>query len=182
MKLQIMSDLHFEMHADGGAELIRELDPTGVDVLVLAGDITMARHYEDLASVFKPLAREVSPHPVRAREPRVLQVIAEGGRAKPGEADERVSRGRDPRERYRRDRRSAFHRRHDVVSPRPDGGAEQALHARLLAHPGLRAVGVRAKRRLREGAGHPRRSGRRRRHASPAGVRQRSCRGSRARP
>jgi predicted phosphohydrolase len=58
MKLQIMSDLHFEMHADGGAELIRELDPTGVDVLVLAGDITMARHYEDLASVFKPLARK----------------------------------------------------------------------------------------------------------------------------
>ena len=46
------------MHADGGAELIRELDPTGVDVLVLAGDITMARHYEDLASVFKPLARK----------------------------------------------------------------------------------------------------------------------------
>jgi predicted phosphodiesterase len=32
--------------------------PTGVDVLVLAGDITMARHYEDLASVFKPLARK----------------------------------------------------------------------------------------------------------------------------
>ena len=26
MKLQIMSDLHLEMHADGGAELIRELD------------------------------------------------------------------------------------------------------------------------------------------------------------
>jgi predicted phosphodiesterase len=58
MKLQIMSDLHFEMHADGGAELIRDLDPTGVDVLVLAGDITMARHYEDLANVFKPLARK----------------------------------------------------------------------------------------------------------------------------
>ena len=30
MKLQIMSDLHFEMHADGGAGLIRELDPSGV--------------------------------------------------------------------------------------------------------------------------------------------------------
>jgi Icc-related predicted phosphoesterase len=58
MKLQIMSDLHFEMHADGGAELIRELDPTGVDVLVLAGDIAMARHYADLESVFKPLARK----------------------------------------------------------------------------------------------------------------------------
>src|SRR5260221_2285820 len=58
MKIQVMSDLHFEMHADGGAELIRELDPTGVDVLVLAGDITTARYYEDLASVFKPLARK----------------------------------------------------------------------------------------------------------------------------
>jgi len=57
MRLQIMSDLHFEMHADGGAGLICELDPTGVDVLVLAGDITMARHYANLESVFKPLAR-----------------------------------------------------------------------------------------------------------------------------
>jgi hypothetical protein len=58
MKLQIMSDLHFEMHADGGAGLIRELDRTGVDVLVLAGDITMARHYANLESVFKPLAKK----------------------------------------------------------------------------------------------------------------------------
>jgi hypothetical protein len=56
MKIQVMSDLHLEMHADGGAELIRELDPTGVDLLVLAGDITMARYYESLASVFEPLA------------------------------------------------------------------------------------------------------------------------------
>lgn len=53
-----MSDLHFEMHADGGAGLIRELDPTGVDVLVLAGDITMARHGENLESVFRPLAEK----------------------------------------------------------------------------------------------------------------------------
>ena len=58
MNSRSMSDLHFEMHADGGAELIRELDPTGVDVLVLAGDITMARRYEDLVSVLKPLARK----------------------------------------------------------------------------------------------------------------------------
>jgi predicted phosphodiesterase len=34
------------------------LDPKGVDVLVLAGDITMARHYSNLESVFKPLARK----------------------------------------------------------------------------------------------------------------------------
>jgi predicted phosphodiesterase len=56
MKLQIMSDLHLEMHADGGAAFIRALDPTGVDLLVLAGDITMAQHYEDLETVFEPLA------------------------------------------------------------------------------------------------------------------------------
>ena len=56
MKLQIMSDLHFEMHADGGAQFIRQLDPTGVDLLVLAGDITMAQQYGELESVFKPLA------------------------------------------------------------------------------------------------------------------------------
>ena len=55
MKLQIMSDLHLEMHADRGRELIRGLDPTGVDVLVLAGDITTARYYEDLESIFKAL-------------------------------------------------------------------------------------------------------------------------------
>jgi Icc-related predicted phosphoesterase len=58
MKLQIMSDLHFEMHADGGAGLIRELDPTGVDILVLAGDITMARQYANLERVFEPLAKK----------------------------------------------------------------------------------------------------------------------------
>lgn len=56
MKLQIMSDLHLEMHADRGAEFIRHLDPIGVNVL--DGDITMARHYEDLKNVFKLLARK----------------------------------------------------------------------------------------------------------------------------
>jgi hypothetical protein len=42
---------------DEGA-FIRELDPTGVAVLVLAGDITMGRNYEDLATVFEPFARK----------------------------------------------------------------------------------------------------------------------------
>src|SRR5205814_1727426 len=58
VRLQIMSDLHFEMHADGGAGLIRGLDPTGVDVLVLAGDITMAGRPANLQSVFEPLAKK----------------------------------------------------------------------------------------------------------------------------
>ena len=41
-----MSDLHLEMHAGRGTEFIRDLAPTGVDVLVLAGNITMARDYQ----------------------------------------------------------------------------------------------------------------------------------------
>ena len=56
MKLQIMSDLHLEMHADRGAAFVRALDPTGVDVLVLAGDITSAQRFETLVEVFAPLA------------------------------------------------------------------------------------------------------------------------------
>ena len=158
MKLQIMSDLHFEMHADGGAELIRELDPTGVDVLVLAGDITMARHYEDLASVFKPLARKYrhilyvpGNHEYYKSSPsEVARNLAKLTKELPGvvvpENDTVVIAGQ---------RFIA-----GTMWFRPDPTAEpNALHARLLAHPGLRAVGVRAERRLREGPGHPRRGG-----------------------
>jgi predicted phosphodiesterase len=58
MKLQIMSDLHLEMHADHGAGFLGALDPTDVDVLVLAGDITSARDYPTLASTFAPLVRK----------------------------------------------------------------------------------------------------------------------------
>jgi predicted phosphodiesterase len=37
----LLSDLHFEFHADHGQEFVRGLDPRGVDVLILAGDITL---------------------------------------------------------------------------------------------------------------------------------------------
>jgi len=37
--LQIMSDLHFEFHHDHGESFINGLDPSNVDILVLAGDI-----------------------------------------------------------------------------------------------------------------------------------------------
>ena len=40
--LQLLSDLHLEMHRDGGDAFIRSLDPSGVDILVLAGDISSA--------------------------------------------------------------------------------------------------------------------------------------------
>jgi predicted phosphodiesterase len=53
-----MSDLHLEMHADGGAGFVRALDPAGVDVLVLAGDITYGRDFDVLADTFAPLAEK----------------------------------------------------------------------------------------------------------------------------
>lgn len=37
--IQILSDLHLEFHRDGGKEFINSLDPKGVDVLVVAGDL-----------------------------------------------------------------------------------------------------------------------------------------------
>jgi Calcineurin-like phosphoesterase len=41
MRLQLLSDLHFEFHRDGGRSFVHSLDPTGVDALVLAGDIAV---------------------------------------------------------------------------------------------------------------------------------------------
>jgi predicted phosphodiesterase len=58
MNIQVMSDLHFETHRDGGEEFIRDLDPAGVDVLVLAGDITSARFYETLDHAFGRLTKK----------------------------------------------------------------------------------------------------------------------------
>jgi Icc-related predicted phosphoesterase len=42
MRLQLLSDLHFEFHRDGGRSFVASLDPRGIDVLVLAGDIAVA--------------------------------------------------------------------------------------------------------------------------------------------
>jgi len=40
VRIQYMSDLHLERHTDAGKAFAASLDPTGVDVLILAGDIT----------------------------------------------------------------------------------------------------------------------------------------------
>lgn len=37
--VQLLSDLHLEFHADGGQAFLESLDPSGVDVLVVAGDL-----------------------------------------------------------------------------------------------------------------------------------------------
>jgi predicted phosphohydrolase len=43
MQVQVLSDIHFEHHLDGGHSFVGSLDPEGVDVLVLAGDIGIKR-------------------------------------------------------------------------------------------------------------------------------------------
>src|SRR5690242_11990997 len=41
MRLRLLSDLHFEFHKDAGASFVESLDPSGVDVLVVAGDLAV---------------------------------------------------------------------------------------------------------------------------------------------
>ena len=41
MNIQVMSDLHIEFQMDNGKSFVDSLDPTGIDVLVLAGDISV---------------------------------------------------------------------------------------------------------------------------------------------
>jgi len=57
--IQVMSDLHLEFHADRGREFVKSLDPTGVDVLVLAGDIGVENPRSDghLGSVLGTLCQ-----------------------------------------------------------------------------------------------------------------------------
>jgi len=43
LRIRVLSDLHFEFHADQGKEFVKNLNPQGVDVLILAGDITKMR-------------------------------------------------------------------------------------------------------------------------------------------
>lgn len=42
MRVAVLSDIHVEFHRDQGESFVKGLDPTGVDVLVLAGDIGVA--------------------------------------------------------------------------------------------------------------------------------------------
>lgn len=52
MQIQLLSDLHFEFHRDHGRAFVAELDPRGVDVLVLAGDICPGWGIEDSLPLF----------------------------------------------------------------------------------------------------------------------------------
>jgi predicted phosphodiesterase len=52
MRLQILSDTHLEFHRDGGEAFFRGLDPSDVDVLVLAGDICAGKDLVPVLSRF----------------------------------------------------------------------------------------------------------------------------------
>jgi predicted phosphodiesterase len=63
MRLQLLSDIHFEFHRDDGRAFVESLEPDGIDVLVLAGDIAVGhgipaalslvcRRYADAAVVY----------------------------------------------------------------------------------------------------------------------------------
>ena len=47
LRIQLLSDLHFEFHSDNGRSFVESLDPGGVDVLVLAGDIAVGEDLPD---------------------------------------------------------------------------------------------------------------------------------------
>ena len=54
MRILPLSDLHFEHHRDHGREFVASLDPHGVDLLVLAGDISrMDIGIEDSLTLFR---------------------------------------------------------------------------------------------------------------------------------
>lgn len=60
MKIQVVSDVHVEFHKDLGVSWIKSLDPTDVDVLVVAGDLGT---HECLEHVLMAL-RAIYPHVV----------------------------------------------------------------------------------------------------------------------
>ena len=59
MRIQILSDAHLEFHADRGRHFIESLEPDGVEVLVLAGDICGHAHVEATLAAFCALYAEV---------------------------------------------------------------------------------------------------------------------------
>ena len=79
LTLQVASDLHFEEHRDGGRSFINSMDPEGVDILALVGDIYSARFATQVRELFTLLA---------AKYPRILYVPGnhELWRCKPEEA------------------------------------------------------------------------------------------------
>ena len=52
MRVQLLSDVHLEFHKDRGRAFVDSLDPTTIDVLILAGDIAVADGIEPGLALF----------------------------------------------------------------------------------------------------------------------------------
>jgi Icc-related predicted phosphoesterase len=78
LSIQVMSDFHLEFHADGGRGFIDSLNPIGVDVLVVAGDLMPASRLEQsLAHLCKRYRRVVfvaGNHEIYDASPSVLMI------------------------------------------------------------------------------------------------------------
>lgn len=77
MRLQLISDVHTEFHADHGRSFIDGLDPAGVDVLVVAGDLTvhdyLADNLERLCARFPEVVYVTGNHEYYRAEPELLK-------------------------------------------------------------------------------------------------------------
>ena len=61
MKIRVVSDLHFEFHADAGQSLAREVAAGGFDVLVVAGDLST---FHGLGVALLTICDAAAPRPV----------------------------------------------------------------------------------------------------------------------
>ena len=50
-KLKIVSDLHYDFYDDHGKSLIDSIPNDGIDILVIAGDLTTDNHLENLSQL-----------------------------------------------------------------------------------------------------------------------------------
>lgn len=78
-RVQLLSDLHFECHADGGESFVNSLDPTGVDVLVIAGDLAeaasggLAKGLELLCARFPEVVYVIGNHEFYYSSPEAVE-------------------------------------------------------------------------------------------------------------
>jgi predicted phosphodiesterase len=61
MKVRIVSDLHFEFHADAGESVARELGAGDFDALIVAGDLSS---YAGLGAALATVCKAAAPRPV----------------------------------------------------------------------------------------------------------------------
>ena len=79
LRVQVMSDLHLEFYRDRGAAFLAALDPSGADVLVVAGDLTSASLLADaltrLCSKYRDVVYVSGNHEAYGTTPRSVEEL-----------------------------------------------------------------------------------------------------------